>query len=280
MVLAWALAHADVSSGRRALSSELLDTDIADMDALLKLGALESKEHGDGHVGLDHLILALTRPECPGSAPAVLASLGVGHEELGHVYRETVGQREVGSSVPRRVTTAALLAVERAAGWCATLEDDRVSSEHFLLALSERWGESPLMDHLARLGIDSEALRQRAIAITEGTAQESAEAAAASPTPRPAALDLAPGPGGSDPRERQPWSSIVLSDDTGMPIKQGRNLIQYFVDKDGALVRTTHGDLVHVMFDDRGRIVYEGGRPRLVPVRLPAGHTPTSRLPA
>jgi hypothetical protein len=264
-VLRWSVAHPAVAGNIWRLP-EHFDRQAHDLIILLDLAAARSRELGHGHVGLDHLILAMTRPECPGAALRILRSLGFTYGELGAVlHREADSTNARGG---QHVTTASLLVIERAKLWAAMVEDDRVSSEHVLLALTDRWGQSPVMEYLVRRGLDSEMIRERTLALTETPGED---AAASQPDDAGAAgdLDLAPGPDGVDPRERRPWGSIVAVDDAGRPIKKGRALVQYFVDRQGAPVYTNRGELVHLLVDGDGRVVREAGRPRFIPVALP-----------
>lgn len=142
----------------------------ADVDLVHAIARQESKVLRQSFVGLDHLAMALAHRDCPGASREVLASFGVAHKELRDSYAPgatLLGPVRSG----RDLTTELLLTLERANWWALRLEDRSVSSEHLLLALTDRWQESQLTDHMAKRGLDPESIWVRVIAVTEGCFQ-------------------------------------------------------------------------------------------------------------
>lgn len=91
--------------------------------------------------------------------------------------------------------------------------------------------------------------------------------------PRPPEPELAPSPEGHDPRERKPWGSRPFYGASGTPLVKGFGMLQFFLDADGHPVRTTRGELVHLLTDDEGQEVLaeEDGLPVVVAVDVPPG---------
>jgi hypothetical protein len=90
-------------------------------------------------VDLDHLVLGMLHPKCPGAARAVLESFGVRAEVLRQAFIDSMGDPY--DTKPRSVRYAepTQRALERANLEAARLADAEVTSEHVLLALASRW---------------------------------------------------------------------------------------------------------------------------------------------
>lgn len=83
---------------------------------------------------------------------------------------------------------------------------------------------------------------------------------------------MSPVPAGDFPDHPRPWSSCIVRDVDGVPVKHGRWMKQYFIDRRGMPVRNSAGTLVHTELDDLGRPVFEpGGSLRLVEVPIGPG---------
>ncbi len=169
--------------------------------------------------------------------------------------------------------------LERANLKAFELGDEEVTSEHVLLALTDRWDQNATTAYLTKRGVDPETVRERVIAITdepravpEPLAPPRLKVTADRWIPRPPDPELAPTPGGRDPRRRRPWGSAVFHDAEGRPVTQGIALRQYLIDRDGNPVLTTEGRPVHVLIDEGGRMVLdEAGNPIIVAVEIPPG---------
>jgi hypothetical protein len=68
-----------------------------------------------------------------------------------------------------------------------------------------------------------------------------------------AALQLKPNLLGFDPRDRSPWGSGIFFGVDGLAITENDQLLQYFFDADGYVLRTINGEVVHV--DDNKEFV-------------------------
>jgi hypothetical protein len=190
-----------------------------DIDRMIDLAAREAAALHHRSVGIDHLVLAMLHPRCPGAARPVLESFGVQAEALRQALVRSMGDPYDGPSRGMRVEEATQRALERANFEAARLADAEVSSEHVLLALASRWEKVCFATTwLAHRGIAAEAVRRRVMDATEGVAlPQSPPRRGPSPPDGPdhpglAGLDLAPNPLGHDPRRRMPWISRARSD--------------------------------------------------------------------
>jgi predicted DNA-binding transcriptional regulator AlpA len=228
---------------------------------------------------LDHLVLGMLHPDCPGAARAVLESFGARVETLRQALIDSLGDpfdKTSGAELP----PASQLALERANLEAARLADAEVSSEHVLLALTGRWDQDIVTGWLARCGITAEAIRRRVADVTEGVALPD-PVPLGEPVPRePVAtggLTLARNPLGKDPLRRKPWSSVAFQVPQGRPIRPDMIPRQYFLDRDGYPVFTTDGRPVHFVVDeDLVPVLDQQGRYMLGPVEVPPGGTVTA----
>lgn len=245
-----------------------------------KLATDEARQLHHDWVGPDHLLLAILHPECPGAARDVLAFFDVNLQEARSALVESLGDPfEDSSHGWVTMPPATQWIFERATLKAFELRDEEVTSQHVLLALIDEWSEGGTPACLAKSGVDTDTLRQRAVAMTEEL-RKVPEPPPPTPTPataerripRPPEPDLAMTPSGHDPRRRGPWGSAVFHDGSGRPVKQGVALRQYFIDRDGNPVLTTDGRPVHLLIDDDGRhVLDEAGQPIVAPVEIPPG---------
>jgi predicted DNA-binding transcriptional regulator AlpA len=203
---AWAAAHPD--RGPRYAGLEVLAVGEwpPQVHRVASLAAAEARALHHDWVGQDHLLLALLHPDCPGAAPAVLASFGVRPQPLREALVASMGDLFEAHHRGTSWSPAAQLLLERANLEAAALADGEVASEHVLLALTGRWDGSLGTGWLRRRGIDAQAVRQQVVDLTEGVAPPAPAPLAApalefDPT---AALQLAPTRDGKDPRRRKP----------------------------------------------------------------------------
>jgi Clp amino terminal domain, pathogenicity island component len=274
VIEAWAAGHPDRGPRFTGLEVASVGGWPPQVERVASLAAAEARALHHDWVGQDHLLLALLHPDCPGAAPAVLASFGVRLEPLREAWVASMGDPYEADGRGTAWSTAAQLLLERANLEAVALADGEVASQHVLLALTGRWDGSFGTGWLQQRGIDAEAVRQRVVDLTEGVAPP-APSPFAAPAPEfdpTAALGLAPTPDGKDPRRRKPWGSKVFVDPGGRPIKQGLALRQYLVDRDGNPVLTTDGRPVHFLLDEQGSPVLDAdGRRMLGAVEIPPG---------
>jgi hypothetical protein len=281
-VEAWAAAHPDRGPLHRAPDLPRVGGWAPQVRKVADLAGAESQALHHDWIGPEHLLGALVRPDCPGAARAVLASLGITAERLQQAHeRSFVDPFEPGSGW-RKASPALQLVLERAHLEAVLLADAEVSSEHVQLALAGHWaGNAATTALLHRRGLDPGAVRRRMLDLTEGVAvPPTPEAPWPELDPEAAMRRVAPGlelaltPDGKDPRRRMPWGSRVFVDAEGTPIKRadGQALGQYFVDRDGNPVLTSDGRPVHFIHDERGQwVVDERGWPLMVAVEVPEG---------
>jgi len=278
VIEAWALAHPDRGPRHNALALPPPGKATENTWKIYELAAKEASELNHQRASRDHLLLATIHSECPGAARRVLDSFHVTQTELRSVVKKDAGP-------PDNKVDGVLLPVavhvwtERANVKAVELRDEVVNSEHLLLALADDWTGSISTSYLQRRGIDSEAVRERVLALTDAiTAPDTSPATRPLPSrslvqriPRLEEPTLATTPSGHDPHERKPWGSAVFHDDAGRPLRRASALRQYFLDCDGSPVRTTEGSPVHLLTDDDGnKILDEEGHVILVPVEAGA----------
>jgi hypothetical protein len=281
-VEAWAVDHPDRGPLHRGPTLPEVGGRSSQVWEIADLAGEESQALHHTWIGPEHLVAALVRPDCPGAARAVLASLGVTRERLEQARRRSfVDPFEPGSGW-RKVSSAFQLVLERANLEAVLLADAEVTSEHVLLALASHWTADADAGSRRQWLVDPAAVRRRVLDLTEGVAvqwlappppavERDPEAAMDQVAP---GLELAPTPDGKDPRRRMPWGSRVFVDAGGTPIKRadGHALRQYFVDRDGNPVRTSDGRPVHLVHDEHGKPVADpDGRLLMVPVEVPEG---------
>jgi ATP-dependent Clp protease ATP-binding subunit ClpC len=248
------------------------------------LAAAEARALNHDWVGLEHLFIALAHPDCPGAAPAVLASFGITPEQLRAAIMAGQGDPFEPGTGWITPSPAAQSVLERANLEAVLLADAEVSSEHVLLALVSFWTHDPGTATVADVGgIDPALVRRRILDFTEGIAlpqpPSPAEASQLQSDPDvthrwPPELVLAPTPEGKDPRRRRPWGSRLFTDANDKPISRppSREPQQYFVDRDGHPVLTSDGRPVHLDYDEEGQEAFdEHGWPVVRAVEVPEG---------
>jgi predicted DNA-binding transcriptional regulator AlpA len=232
-----------------------------DVRRVIDLAVSEARGMNHAWVGVDHLVLALLRDDCPGAAGIALRSFGLEHDDLRAAWSDSMG--DPFDTPPRAIAMppAAQVLLERANLKAAELEDGQATSEHVLLAVADTWGDSWMTADLRRRGIDADDLRERVMLAREEDM----------PAANGSTLELAKSPAGHDPWKRVPWGSAVFHVD-GRPVTMGNALLQYCIDRDGFPVLTTDGGPVHLKVDAAGKLVLDAtGHPILDRVEIPPG---------
>jgi prophage regulatory protein len=288
-VEAWAAAHPDRGPLHRGPNLPEVGGRSPLVWTVANLAGADAQALHHDWIGPEHLLAALAHPDCPGAARSVLASLGVTAERLQRArQRSFVDPFEPGSGW-KQASPAFQLVLERAHLEAVLLADAEVTSEHVLLALASHWAGNAASTGLRhRRGLDPAEVRRRVLDLTEGMAVPPPEAPEPELDPETAmgqvapGLELAPTPGGKDPRRRMPWGSRIFLDADGTPIKRadGYALRQYYIDRDGYPVLTSDGQPVHAVFDEHGQeVLDEDGRPLIVPVEIPDGSSVEAPAP-
>lgn len=278
-VEAWAAAHPDRGPGRKRAEIPAPGPWPPAVEQVVRLAGAEARDLNHHWIGLDHLLLALLHADSPGTAREVLASFRVTLAEARDALVDSMGDpfepHNRGLSIPPRTQ----IVLERANLKAVQLQDEEVTGEHVLLAITDYWDHFQLSAFLAERAIDAEAVRDRVVS-SSGTTEADEPVPAATRekgesrarTARPPEPALAPTPAGHDPRRRRPWGSRVFTDATGRALRRGRALLQYFIDRDGNPVLTAGGRPVHLLIDDDGRpVLDEEGKPILTAVDIPPG---------
>jgi hypothetical protein len=284
-VQAWAAAHPDPGLVYTGPESPPLFDHAPQLERLLDLASNEAIALNHDAVELDHLVLGMLHPRCPGAARAVLESFGVRAQMLRQAFIASMGDPYDQRPTIVRHAEATQRALERANLEAVRLADAEVTSEHVLLALTSRWERACFATGwLARAGIAAAAVRQRVLAATEGVALPEPPALLRPPPTDdlgPAAeLELAANPLGHDPRRRGPWHSMTFDVPEDRPLRTGGLRRQYYLDRDGYPVLTTDGQPVHVVVDEYGMpVLDEQGRRMLGPVEVPPGGEVMARHP-
>lgn len=280
-VEAWATAHPDRGPLHRGPSVPEVGGRSPAVWKVANLAGEEAQARNHTWIGPEHLLAALVHPDCPGAARAVLASLGVTAERLRQAHERSFIDPYEPTTSWKTVNPAFQLVLERANLEAVLLADAEVTSEHVLLALASQWAADARAGALLSRGdLDSAAVRQRVLDVTEGVAVPPPPPPEPPPDPEEAmgrvapGLELAPTPDGKDPRRRMPWGSQVFMDAEGAPIKRadGLELRQYLVDRDSNPVLTSDGRPVHLVHDEHGKPVQDpDGQLLIVPVEIPEG---------
>lgn len=258
MVEGWAVGDRDLARRGKPPALPVFGPLAAQAKRVLDLARREASELNHHWVGLEHLLLAMLRTDCPGSARDVLESLGLSAVELRESFVEGMGDPFEPPAAEIAEWDEPQLTLRRASTVACRLRDEVVGTEHVLIAAAEEWepvGFGPLVSR----GITSAISYDRVLAITEGTvpiwnlpAVESASEKRRSTYIGP---DLAPTPAGRDPRRRKPWGSIPFLDAKLCAMTVGSTVLQYQVDRDGNPVLTVEGRPIRVAIDDDGEPV-------------------------
>jgi Clp amino terminal domain, pathogenicity island component len=274
---AWAAAHPDRGPLHPGLQVPPVGERSRQVWKVVDLAAEEARALHHTWISEDHLVLALLHPDCPGAAPAVLASFGVTAAPLRAALVASMGDPYQPHHRGVTLPPATQLVLERANLEALALADAEVASEHVLLALTGHWDGCFATGWLRRHGVEAAAVRQRVVDLTEGAeppapvplpADEPALPAEWDPAP---GLELAPNPDGRDPRRRRPWGSAVFVDADGRTFRYGIALRQYFIDRDGHPVLTADGRPVHMLVNEHGDEVRDSEGRRIGPVEIPPG---------
>lgn len=228
---------------------------------LRELAAEESTALGHGHVGVEHVVLAMLRPECPGIARQVLESFGLRIDDVRRHVVEISGPPN--PDARGQVYTPRLqIMLERARLEAERLADPVVTSDHFLLAITEDGDQ-----HWA-LGADisGAAIRERVIALTNAAQalddpdpeflrrKTKGERARQLKDVRRVGVHLQRSDG-VEPAERQPWHGRLIAIEpwyrSGMPI-------QYHADHDGVPVLGPTGRPFGLAVDDEQFTILDG----------------------
>lgn len=231
-----------------------------------------AREANHDWVGVEHLLVALSQPECPGHTAAVLSSLGLDSRSLSHGLANCFGE----PFTPRQNSdpdtfplspryTATIRLAERYAR-----EESRTStSEDVLLALCRTWNSAPLLAKVS--GLHSGAVRILAklegYSLSDDDYEEGRDHKTWPPIP------LSPGPDGVDPRRRGPWSRrAFLTLNSSTAVRADGRTLGYIVDRDGIPIRTVRGQLIDEVSHPDGSLARDlWGRPIVQEVDLPEG---------
>lgn len=275
----WAVAHPDRGPGYRRLDPPPPGRMAPHADRIFEFASAQARELNHGWVGPDHLLLALLHPDCPGPSGEALASLGLSLEEVRDAWIESMGDPFDPYHGEHAVPPATHHVLERATLTAVELQDEAVTGEHVLLALTDDWGGGLVSSLLAGRGIDATTVRRRLIDVTDGMTPVAGPPPPrhdwrrdSRRIPRPPELELAPTPDGHDPRRRKPWGSVMFRDAEGRTFNQGRWLRQYTIDRDGNPVLTTDGRPLDMLVDAEGHpVLDEEGNAILAAVDVPPG---------
>ncbi len=108
---AWAAAHPDRGPRHTGLEVPSVGGWPPQVERVASLAAAEARALHHGWVGQDHLLLALLYPDCPGAAPAVLASFGVTAQPLREAFVASMGDPHEADQRGTSWSPAAQLAV-------------------------------------------------------------------------------------------------------------------------------------------------------------------------
>lgn len=284
-----------------------------ELQHIFELAVSEATSLNHSWLGGEHIVLALLRPECPGAARMVLRSLGLTLEGTRDAWVESMGDPYDPQELELVVPPATRFPFERAKLEALDLRDEQVTSEHLLLDLIDPAPQEPSDPELARAlvtpsvmsspnllwrvrsskdvpsvlamffdwrGTHARAVRDRVIALTEDPTRhfDPPQRLPVEPKRRWAGREpeLTLSPLGHHPERRRPWGSGVFSrpDGTGT-FKQGKALLQYFIDRDGYPVLTTEGNPVHVLIDAEGNhVLGEDGEVQLTAIDVPPRSEP------
>lgn len=267
----WATVNADLCQPR-GTNSPPPGMPGRELQPIVDIAIAEAKALHHTAVLVEHLLLALMHPQCPGCVRAVLEACGVSLHDARRSYIESMGdpfEPPVSDDVDLPPETHATL--EHAALIAADLEDQPAGAEHLLLALMSHWPRFSA----ALAPVSVAAVHEQLMAHTNGMLPTSCPAPTdprAPVSPKRVArqpLELLDSPAGRDPRRRKPWGSGVF-EISGKPWTPANG--QYFIDRDGYPVLTCDGRPIHTLYDEHGRaILDEDGSTVLTPVEIPAG---------
>lgn len=268
----WALIHPDRGVGylRPVLGSPGVKAPAVSI--IVSAAHQQARSLNHHWVGVEHLLLAMTVPECTGLAPSVLASFGIDVPLARLRLVEAFGdpfELKGGCAVPIRESPRLQFVTERASLKAFELQDEVVDSEHVLLALADAWYDAPLLGRI--LGErDSMVVVSRVLAISEDTLSQGEGVA-----DRSVSVELVMNPLGFDPWRRRPWTTQYFMDmESGRPCLQRGTACQYLVDRDGYPLMTVNDQFVDLCPESEASMSVSMETPRLKAVSPPAGAGP------
>jgi hypothetical protein len=254
----WAARNQERGPGRSVESDEGWA-----LHRLTRLATEEATTAGHAHLGCEHVVVAMLRPESPGVARQVLESFGLTIDSTRQRLRDIGGPPDP-EARGQMYTPALQMTLERARLEAERLSDDVVSSHHVLLAMANDPAGTGRLDWVVP-GTPMEWIRQRTLALSDSPADDEApDADFVRRKAKSRRVNQAKGmhklPGylprsdGVDPQSREPWGSMGLFNEPwytpGMPI-------QYTVDCDGVPVLGPTGRLFAITVDDEGFMVLD-----------------------
>lgn len=244
---------------------------------IAELAHNQARSLGHHWIGVEHLVLAMVAPGCPGLAPRVLTSFGVELRAARRLLEDAFGdpfEPADDGCTPIQYSPRFRLVAERAYLKARELQDETVDSEHLLLALLDAWDDAPLVARVAG-SIGSIDLARRVQELSEADLlvvdHEGLDEVVGS-------VGLRSNPMGLDPRRRRPWTSrFFVNSATGRPVVENKQIRQYLVDRDGYPVVTTDGSFVDL--DSEGGVddVASIRVPSLLPIVVPVGAVANAR---
>ena len=176
----WAASHPGRGPGWSRPLTSRRGMPAASLFRIMELAGKHSGELDHGWVGDEHLLLALLDADCPGVARQALESFDLSLERVQRAVIDSVGPSPDAGWKSFSPDTQYVL--ERANLKAVELRDELVSGEHALLALLEAPAESRGLALLVDHAIDSAALAQHVIALTDRHATGSAAGAGVPPS--------------------------------------------------------------------------------------------------
>lgn len=170
MIDEWAAAHEVRGRRREKLKLPAPGLWAIQVGMVAREAGTVAREVNHSWIGIEHLLLALLRPGCPGAAPQVLTSFGLTYDAVRDAYVEAIKRSFPDTDGPEssmKFTAAAQLVLERANFTAEDLRDEEVRSEHVLLALADAWEGGRGSPELLHRGVQPSDVRARCIQLTE-----------------------------------------------------------------------------------------------------------------
>ncbi|HUP68376.1 MAG TPA: Clp protease N-terminal domain-containing protein [Acidimicrobiales bacterium] len=163
----WAAYHAERGPRARGITVPAAGQWPPAVQTVADIASQQASDLNHHWLGIDHVLLALLHPDCPGLARAVLESFGLTLEDCRAALAASMGDPFEPHNRGLTVAPATQLLFDAAKLKAVELHDEEVASEHVLLALTEKWQSRPMTAMLAGRRVEAAEVRHRTLAMSE-----------------------------------------------------------------------------------------------------------------